>query len=78
MNHTLEMLPSSLATCTNSGGKPGARAPGDLDRLPVDTRDDVKRMAAVGCRSADPEPLRRTSDALDGIARLAGEVVGQL
>jgi probable F420-dependent oxidoreductase len=79
MNHSLEMLPSSLRTLHQlweEGGRTGR--PEVSIGLPVDTADDVKRMAAIGIDRLILSPWRRTSEALDGIARFAGEIVGQL
>jgi probable F420-dependent oxidoreductase len=79
MNHTLEMLPSSLATLHQLWAEAGRTGRPEISiGLPVDTVDDVKRMSAVGIDRLILSPWRRTSDALDGIARFAEEIIGRL
>jgi probable F420-dependent oxidoreductase len=79
MNHSLDMLPSGLSTLHRLWAENGrAGRPEITVGLPVETADDVKRMSAVGVDRLILSPWRRTSDALDGIARFAGEIIGQL
>jgi probable F420-dependent oxidoreductase len=79
MNHSLEMLPQSLATLgglwqeNERAGRPEISV-----GLPVDSVEDVKRIAAVGVHRLIISPWQRTSAALDGLARFAAEVMGRL
>jgi probable F420-dependent oxidoreductase len=79
MNHTLNMLPSSLATleelwaASDRTGRPEISV-----GLPVETVDDVRRLSEFGVDRVILSPWRRTSEALDGIARFADEVIGRL
>jgi len=77
MNHTLDMLPASLKVLHRlweDNGRTGR--PQISIGLPVDTVDDVKRMADAGIDRLIVSPWQRTSGALDGIARFAEEIAG--
>ncbi|WP_428343154.1 LLM class F420-dependent oxidoreductase [Mycobacterium sp.] len=79
MNHSLEMLPDSLAMLHELWAESGrAERPEISVGLPVDTVDDVKRIADVGVDRLILSPWRRTSEALDAIARFAAEILGRL
>jgi probable F420-dependent oxidoreductase len=79
MNHTLEMLPASLKTLDELWDEQGRAGRPEISvGLPVDTVDDVKRMADIGITRLILSPWQRTSDALDGIARFASEIIGRL
>jgi probable F420-dependent oxidoreductase len=79
MNHSLDMLPASLTVLHElweANGRNGR--PQISTGLPVDTVDDVKRMADAGIDRLIVSPWQRTSGALDGIARFAEEIAERL
>jgi probable F420-dependent oxidoreductase len=79
MNHTLDMLPESMAKLDRLWGENGRAGRPEISAgLPVDSVEDVKRIAEVGVQRLIISPWRRTSDALDGLVRFAAEVVGRL
>ena len=79
MNHTLDMLPASLAILNGLWEDYGRTGRPQISiGLPVDTVDDVKRMADAGIDRLIISPWERTSGALDGVARFAEEIAGRL
>lgn len=79
MNHTLEMLPSSLTALGELWRANGRTGRPEVSLgLPVETVDDVKRMADAGVDRLILSPWKRTRDAIEGIERLAAEIAGRL
>ena len=78
MNHSLDMLPASLKALAQLWADHGRSGRPEISiGLPVDTPDDVKRMADAGIDRLIVSPWQRTSGALDGIARFAEEIAGR-
>ena len=77
MNHSLDMLPASLRTLQELWEANGRTGRPEISiGLPVESIDDVKRMADAGIDRLIVSPWQRTSGALDGIARFAEEIAG--
>ncbi|WAC90153.1 LLM class F420-dependent oxidoreductase [Mycobacterium sp. Aquia_213] len=79
MNHTLDMLPASLqklGTLWDEQERSGR--PQISIGLPVESTDDVRRLADAGIDRLIIAPWQRTSGALDGISRFADEIIGRL
>lgn len=77
MNHTLEQLPSSVATLNRLWDERGrAGRPIVTTSVPIASADDVRRAAEAGVDRLVVMPWRRTREAIDGIARFATEVIG--
>lgn len=76
MNHTLDQLPGSLRTLKDLWdehdrvGRPQISV-----GLGVDSADDVARAADAGVDRLILTPWRRTSEAMDGIARFADDFI---
>ena len=78
MNHSLDMLPASLKALAQLWADHGRSGRPEISiGLPVDTPDDVKRMADAGIDRLIVSPWQRTSGALDGIARFVEEIAGR-
>ncbi len=77
MNHSLDMLPASLRGLQELWEANGRTGRPEISiGLPVESVDDVKRMADAGIDRLIVSPWQRTSGALDGIARFAEEIAG--
>ena len=75
MNHSLDMLPASLRGLQELWEANGRTGRPEISiGLPVESVDDVKRMADAGIDRLIVSPWQRTSGALDGIARFAEEI----
>lgn len=76
MNHTLEQLPASLLRLTELWEEQGRTGrPQITTSVPIESAADVDRAAGAGIDRLIVMPWRRTREALDGIARFAGEVM---
>ena len=79
MNHTLDMLSSSMNILDEFWDEhERAGRPQISVGRPVENVDDVKRMVDIGIDRLIVSPWQRTSDALDGIARFAADIVARL
>lgn len=77
MNHSLEEIPPSIARLAEL--RAGAGRPGRTEvtlGADISAAGDVDRYAEAGVDRVFVRPWRRTSDALEGIRRFAGEVIG--
>ena len=79
MNHTLEQLPPSLARLRQLWDEAGrAGRPEITVATRIDSIADAKQAAEAGIDRVIVRPWRRTSDAMESIARYADEVVHQV
>jgi alkanesulfonate monooxygenase SsuD/methylene tetrahydromethanopterin reductase-like flavin-dependent oxidoreductase (luciferase family) len=76
MNHSLDELPASIERLHELAEAAGRTTPIEVTRnLPVTSVDDLKRYADLGITRVITSPWKRSSEALDAIARFADEIL---
>jgi hypothetical protein len=79
MNHRLEDLAGPLARIADRAERAGRTAPVEVTLVGTVTRPaDAARYADAGVTRLLVKPWARSSEALDGIRRFAGEVLDPL